>query len=222
MPQNLKELAEGSTDMNSPKARAVESSETAWSSELSTRERIVQVSSGLFATDGFHATGISDILDAVGVSRGTFYYHIESKDYLLYEICRVQVDKMNAVARTVILSEGSPVEKMGELARLLLRNISDHRAEWVVFFSEFGALEGEWRREILTAREFYESYWTQVLGEVMSGRRSADLVSLYVKGVLGMLNYTYLWMRPEGDMKPEQVAEEFVSLLLYGMCGSAH
>jgi hypothetical protein len=40
---------------------------------------------------------------------------------------------------------------------------------------------------------------------------------LLVKGILGMLDHTYLWFEPDGELPPEAPADEYVDLLLRGI-----
>ncbi len=53
-----------------------------------TREKLIQVSHDRFYRDGFHAVGLDQILDEVGVSKTTFYNHFESKEDLMLEVLR--------------------------------------------------------------------------------------------------------------------------------------
>jgi len=182
-----------------------------------TRARIVRVAAELFAARGYDATGIADLLAAARISRGAFYYHIDSKETLLFEISKTQVDTMNAVALSITSGSGTAKQKFRTMARSLIRNISDHRAEWAVFFRELPALTGERRDEILAARDQYENYWQQVLREGADSGEFTAVTSLHVKGILGMLNYTYLWMDPHGKVSPEEMADTFTGLLLNGL-----
>ncbi|MFD2036268.1 TetR/AcrR family transcriptional regulator [Belliella marina] len=47
-----------------------------------TKERIISVSSGLFNTQGFKATSISDITKATGLTKGAIYRHFTDKEDL--------------------------------------------------------------------------------------------------------------------------------------------
>ena len=40
-----------------------------------------------------------------------------------------------------------------------------------------------------------------------------------VKGLLGMHNYSYLWMREDGRLTPEEIADRFCDILLGGLTG---
>lgn len=48
--------------------------------------RILDAASGLFLHYGFDKTTVSDIARQAGVSKGTIYLHVDSKDHLLEEL----------------------------------------------------------------------------------------------------------------------------------------
>ena len=48
----------------------------------STRERLIEKAIDLFYSQGFHATGLDQLLGEVGVTKQTFYNHFRSKDDL--------------------------------------------------------------------------------------------------------------------------------------------
>jgi AcrR family transcriptional regulator len=47
-----------------------------------TRERLIEVATGLFAERGYEDTSIEDVLTEAGVSRGALYHHFRGKDAL--------------------------------------------------------------------------------------------------------------------------------------------
>lgn len=181
------------------------------------RERVVAVAAELFAREGYHGAGIAELAKEVGLGRGALYHYIESKEALLYAISRTQVDRMNAHAEAALHAGHEPEELLRTMARGLLRNIADHRAEWTVFFRDYSALTGERRDHVIAARERYEGYWRQALDRGVSAGALRPAPSLLVKGILGMLNYTYLWFEPDGPLTPEDLADTFLDTLLQGM-----
>jgi AcrR family transcriptional regulator len=50
------------------------------------KERILEHSMRLFLANGFVGTSIKDLTDAVGIARGTLYWHFNGKDQILDEI----------------------------------------------------------------------------------------------------------------------------------------
>src|SRR5689334_16835694 len=56
-----------------------------------TREHIVQAADSLFYRHGFEHTSFADIAAAVGISRGNFYHHFQSKDDILEAVLAERV-----------------------------------------------------------------------------------------------------------------------------------
>ncbi|MHA6795641.1 TetR/AcrR family transcriptional regulator [Pseudonocardia bannensis] len=181
------------------------------------RERVIAVAADLFARNGYHGTGIAELGKAVGLGRGALYHYIESKEALLYYISKTQVDSMNAQAEQALRSGLPPEALLREMARRLLHNIATHQAEWAVFFRDYSALTGERRDKVIAARERYEGYWRQALDRGVEAEVLRPTPRLLVKGILGMLNYTYLWFEPDGELSSDELADEFMDALLDGI-----
>ncbi|MCU7918790.1 MAG: TetR/AcrR family transcriptional regulator [Candidatus Thiodiazotropha sp. (ex Epidulcina cf. delphinae)] len=64
------------------------------------RQRIVDTADQLFYHQGYENTSFSDIADAMGISRGNFYYHFKSKDEILNAVINARVTRF-----TEMLSE---------------------------------------------------------------------------------------------------------------------
>ena len=52
-----------------------------------TRRRIIKTAAAEFRRNGIHATGLSDVMAAAGLTHGGFYRHFDSKDQLVAEAC---------------------------------------------------------------------------------------------------------------------------------------
>jgi AcrR family transcriptional regulator len=185
--------------------------------EKSARERILVTAAALFAKNGYHATGIAEVCTAVGLSKGSLYYHFSGKEALLYEICLVQVQRVNSQAAGIVAQDLPAPDRLRALGRALLENISTHLEDWTVFFREFGALSDDLRGEILAARDTYEQLWLRVLRDGKRDGTLREVSPLVVKGMLGMFNYSYLWFRPGGKLTPQQMADVFFGVLMDGL-----
>ena len=163
--------------------------------ERATRERIHQIAAALFARNGYHGTGIAELSEAVGLGRGALYYHISSKESVLYAISMGAIQALLEPSELILREEVSAEERMRKLARALMRNIADFSNEWTVFFREHIALTGQWRDEVMAKRERYEQLWARLLDEGAANGELTKVEPIVVKGVLGMFNYSYLWIR---------------------------
>lgn len=89
-----------------------------------TREKILFTALDLFHAHGFHAIGLDRILDAVGVTKTTFYNHFESRDALIVEAIKIR-DKWDQAA-----FERRLRELAGYAPRDLLLGMFDVLHEW--------------------------------------------------------------------------------------------
>lgn len=185
--------------------------------ELATLERIHRVAAELFAKNGYHGTGMAELSDAVGLGRGALYYHIGSKEAVLFGISAGAIDRLILPSDEIVQGPGTAEERLRALARVLMRNIADLRNEWTVFFREHTALTGQAHTDIMEKREHYEGLWAQLLREGRASNEFRGVPPVATKGILGMFNYSYLWMRADGPSSPEQIADIYCDVLLRGL-----
>lgn len=181
------------------------------------RARVIGIAADLFARNSYHGTGMAELGQAAGLGRGALYHYIGSKEAILYAISKDQVDKMNSYAEALLDEDLAPEELLRRMARGLVGNIAEHRAEWAVFFREYTALTGDRRDHVIAARERYEGYWRQALDTGVRAGVLRPTPRLLVKGILGMLNYTYLWYGPDGELGPDEVADMFLDAIIEGI-----
>lgn len=181
------------------------------------RERLVAICAEVFAEKGFHNTSLTDLTTATKLGRGGFYHYIVSKDTLLFEIVKSQIDQLLQQAEGV-RAQGLPaVDELRELARGLLVHGGTHRAGWMVFFRDFLSLTGDARTEVLEARNRYEGYWLEAVVRARAEGLVVEQPSIAVKAMLGAFNHTYLWFDTEGELSASELADSFLELFLDGM-----
>ena len=73
------------------------------------KEEILDAAEKLFGTKGFDHTSTNDILEAVGIARGTLYYHFKSKEEILDGVIERISNRLMSDAGKVILDTELPV-----------------------------------------------------------------------------------------------------------------
>lgn len=196
-------------------AKASESE--AGTSELTVKERIHQVSVDLFAEKGYHATGIQEISDAVGLGRGALYYHIQSKENLLFEISIRPLREMLDKARAISTLDLPATDRVRLLSSQRVSEIAQKRNEWNVALYQSSTLSPKLREEVDKTRIAYEAMWERVLHDGVVEGLWDEPDPLLLRGILGMLNSVYLWIDPKGAVAPSEIGQRFANLVLEGM-----
>jgi AcrR family transcriptional regulator len=66
-----------------------------------TRSAILDAATRLFARDGYDTTGVAEICETAGVSKGAFYYHFESKEAVFLELINSWLKALEATLQEV-------------------------------------------------------------------------------------------------------------------------
>lgn len=75
------------------------------------KNEILDAAAVLFASKGFDNTSANDILDAVGIARGTLYHHFKSKEDVMDALIERQTQRLLSAARQVAEDNSIPVEQ---------------------------------------------------------------------------------------------------------------
>ncbi|QXH69470.1 TetR/AcrR family transcriptional regulator [Pseudomonas asgharzadehiana] len=185
--------------------------------ETSTKERILKIAAQLFSTRGFHATGMAELEKATGLARGALYYHIGSKEELLFEITSRYLRVLIAEGKPLCESDLPAEDKFRQFSAIVMRTIVTHLAEMTVCFREVYSVIGERQTELLDLHRQYEKLWSQILKAGVSEGTFCTSDSLAVKAILGIHHYSYLWIKPGGPRSPESIAMFFCDTLLPGL-----
>jgi AcrR family transcriptional regulator len=183
------------------------------------QQEVVAVAARLFAERGYQATSMSDLTAATGLAAGGLYHYIGSKEQLLFRICDQLMEPLLQRAREVTAAESPADAQLRELIRVWIEHIEEHRHHMLVFQQERQVIESQpqWRR-VRTQRKAFERILDQVLAR---GEKEGVLAfgdrSLVLLAVLGMVNGTAQWLRPNGRLSAEQIADGYYEALIEGI-----
>jgi len=85
------------------------------------KAEIVEAAQNLFITQGYDATSVNQVIEAVGISKGAFYHHFTAKEDLLEAIAQHHVAQTAADAQSVLddptLDSFARLKKFLEMSR---------------------------------------------------------------------------------------------------------
>ncbi|GID42758.1 TetR family transcriptional regulator [Actinoplanes capillaceus] len=94
----------------------------------STRTQIVEAADRLFYEHGFEHTSFTSIAEAVGISRGNFYYHFRTKDEILAAVIDSRVEATRGMLHRWAAETTDPARRIRLFIRIVLTNATDIRA----------------------------------------------------------------------------------------------
>lgn len=90
--------------------------------ESRTRERIVEAANDLFYRQGYEQTSFTHIAEAVGITRGNFYYHFKSKDEILDAVIASRFNTTREMLERWEREGGSPQGRLCRFAEIVMAN----------------------------------------------------------------------------------------------------
>jgi AcrR family transcriptional regulator len=87
-----------------------------------TKDRIVAEADQLFYEQGFEHTSFTQIAEALGISRGNFYYHFKTKDEILDAVISHRLVRTNSMLDNWELEGETPTDRIRSFINILVMN----------------------------------------------------------------------------------------------------
>jgi len=186
--------------------------------KISRKEQIFQVAEKLFKEKGFMATSMRDIAAELGIEAASLYSHIKSKDEILETICFRMADQFLNAFEEVNDIYFNAEEKLKMAINSHVKILATDLCASSVFIREWRHLNEPKLTEFKGLRNKYENEFRKVLrtGEDENLFEVADK-KFAVLTILSSLNWITEWYKPDGNMKPDEIAEHLFNFILTGL-----
>ncbi len=88
------------------------------------KNEILDVAEKLFGVKGYDSTSTNDILNEIGIARGTLYYHFKSKEEILNALIERITERLVKKAQSIVCQKDIPVLQRFTMMMLAL-NVND-------------------------------------------------------------------------------------------------
>lgn len=183
-----------------------------------TRDEILEAAAQIFSQKGFHAASMQDIAQAVKLQKASLYYHVNSKQEILVSLLDraldLLIERMEAVMAMPLQSDA----KLRQAVIAYLRVMLEHRDLAAVLLLEHRSLEPEYHARHIPRRDRFEHLWRDLIQEGLdAGVFCCVDPVLSIRALLGVMNWTITWYRPDGSLPIDDIATQFADLFLHGL-----
>ena len=183
-----------------------------------TKRKIFETSMKLFAQKGYDATSVEDITEAVGVAKGTLYYHFSSKE----EIFNFLIEEGTKLLQNSIDIKTSKysnyIEKIKAIVLIEVKIVEKYEDFITILLSQFWGKEA---RNQKCQKHIYE-YINKIeeivkngieKGEIQQGNSKAIASEIY-----GLICSALIYkLRNEGEIDVMKLYKEFESTIIKGL-----
>ncbi|GGF25068.1 TetR family transcriptional regulator [Halobacillus andaensis] len=188
--------------------------------ELPMKEKMIDTCIALFGRKGFRETSIKDIVEANGMTKGTFYYYFKSKEDVLVYIHDTFISGLLHKQRKIMQTENySYKEKLYAVVEMMILNIAEGVDSAMVFFREMRHLSEAKTKEILPKRDQFQKNIQEIIeGGISKGEFRSDLrADMLSYAILGIANWSYFWYEPGGEVKEQELTNIYMNIILQGI-----
>ena len=177
------------------------------------REVLLREAGASFNRRGYHGTSLAEIAKKLGVTKAALYTYVPSKEDLLYYCHDSAMDTAIESLHKARAGHGSGLQKLSATLLNYLETMLGEDGAYVVLLEE-NAMKPVHMRAIVRRRDQFEQ---GLRGLVAEGVADGSIVpcnpKLAVFMLMGALNWSRKWYRPEGDWSGQQIAHALTEML---------
>lgn len=178
--------------------------------------RILDAASGLFYEQGFGATSIRQIADAVGISSSTLYHYFPDKQGVLDAVLTRFAGDFIALLAPILQDPGAaPADRVARAVEAHIAISAERGPELLLGSPIHHALSKvQNERWVSAQREYHHAMRATVAEGIASGDFDLADATIGTLAVMDMLNGVRAWFRPDGALGLPTVTAYYVEMVL--------
>jgi GntR family transcriptional regulator of vanillate catabolism len=180
--------------------------------------KFVRTAAELFSKQGYGSTSTRSLSALIGMEKATLYYHVKSKEDLLYLITKSSVETLQEEVAKAVEGITCPLDHLAVLIRAHCMSLLRDQTQHATALAEVRALSPERLAEIVGVRRIYQAEIRRVIeAGQKNGSIRADVEARYLASMLrGLLDRTVEWYQKGGSLSAAQLADCFCDIYLFG------
>ncbi|GHF10951.1 TetR family transcriptional regulator [Kordiimonas sediminis] len=184
------------------------------------KQSILDTAARVFADGGYHKASISQIADACGMSKSLIYHYFKSKQSMLYHAMLDHVIELDKLAQEVMAMDISAEERLKKIIRRYLIVYENTVPQHHLMINELKSLTAEQKAEVVGLQNSVVHAFADLANEIsplpFEKHKAKTAISMLM---LGMVNWTYIWFKPDGPVSSEQLAAIITKMFIDGLKG---
>ena len=172
---------------------------------------------------GYQGASLSAVAAEVGVDRATIYYYFSSKEEMFDEIVRAVLEGNEALARRIAGSNMKPGRKMREVVMAFMTSFVENYPLLHIYVREdlkqVTGKRTDWSRHMRKLNRSIEDCFVDIVeqGYADGSFRKLGSARTVTYGILGMLNWSHRWFRPDTANADEDMGKIFADMIMGGL-----
>jgi AcrR family transcriptional regulator len=179
------------------------------------KQEILRSAAEVLAEKGYHGTTMEEIATKILMTKGSMYYYFKNKEDLLYQSHKMIMDIILEKIDEVVNSDLSPVEKLKTAIKSHILLATNEKSMFIIMDKPYQKFSDEQLAEVLELRKVYSQYFDRIINEGIEKQAFDHVDTKMIRFIiLGALNWTLHWFKPEGPLTGEEIADLYADYLL--------
>ena len=179
---------------------------------------VYRTAAAIILAKGYDATSVSDIADALGITKAGLYHYIQGKTALLFEIMKYGFEELEREVLVPSRAIADPEERLRFIiaahADLVLRG----NGGVTILVDETRALTPAQNRTITRLKRQYIDAVRGTLDELAKSGKLRDVDSTVAAfSIAGAINWLSRWYKPDGKLSGEEIAANLAEMVFGGL-----
>jgi AcrR family transcriptional regulator len=183
-------------------------------------DEILNAALYLFNTKGYLKTSMTDIAEALNLTKGGLYHYVIKKEDLLKLAHERMIEAFINGFRQSVQTAEDPQQKLDSWLKEHILLMKEYQPHIKIFFTELDNLKNEddYKRIVAKRDEIFNNLY-DILVEGQRAQIFRDDIHPKILGflIIGMLNWFYQWYKPDGPRSIEKITEDVRKLVFDGV-----
>lgn len=166
---------------------------------------------------GYDATSVSDIADAMGITKAGLYHYIRGKTELLFEIMQYGLAELEREVMVPARAIADPVERLRFVISTHARLVTRGDGAVTILVDEARALTPAQNRKVTKLKRAYVDFLRGTLDELREAGKLREIsTTVAAFNAIASVNWLSRWFRPDGELSSDEIAEQITDSVLHG------
>lgn len=178
-------------------------------------QAIIDCAAALFAKEGYPSAKMQDVAKACGATKSMLYHYYPTKDDLLFAMLTDHLTLVIQGVEEAIASPGTPRDRLLALVEVYTQKSTQSRRRHMVAMQDVKYLPKAKQAPLIEQQRVLTNRVAELL-RALNPHLPEETYKPYTMMLIGMLNWTDMWYRPGGTMKPQELCDRMSRLFLKG------
>lgn len=187
-------------------------------SRLDKREAVLRAAAQIFNEKGFQNTSLDEVAQRLNVTKPTLYYYVRSKDEILFECVKIGLTMVQESIQEVEVQGGSALDKLRAAMRRYAQIVTMDFGRCLILVGE-DPLPAESQVKLRRIKADIDAEFRRLIEQAVAegDLRPCD-PKIAAFTIAGALSWIARWYKPSGPLRPDDIADQSITLLLTGLC----